>query len=389
MLRVVGLMSGTSADGMDAALCEIDGAPPKITARIMRAKLIPYEPSLREKILMAMQRGAADAEAICRLNFAVGEAFAAAALDVLEGESADVIGSHGQTLWHQVEPDGTVSATLQIGDGSVIAERTGITTINNFRARDVAAGGQGAPLAGYQDWLLLRHPTEWRAVQNIGGIGNVTFLPPLNQSDAPQLAFDTGPGNALIDSAITILSGGRLTYDEGGQLAARGRVVSTWLEELLEHPYFAAPLPKTTGREIFGTEYAAELVNFGRARGFNDADILATITQVTAYSIAAAYRAFAPAPISECIVAGGGRLNNTLMSALEKLLAPTRVSRSEDHGIDGDFKEAMLFALLAYETIHHRVGCLPSQTGARHASVLGQITPAANFTELIRASLNL
>jgi anhydro-N-acetylmuramic acid kinase len=420
-MYVIGLLSGTSADGIDAALCKIDGAPPNLTLRLVRAQTIAYDAQLRERILAAMRRGSAGTDEVCQLNFAIGEAFAQAALAVAQGEPVDLIGSHGQTVWHQVEADGRVSATLQIGEPAVIAERTGATVISSFRARDVAAGGQGAPLVGYLDWLLLRHPTDWRAVQNIGGIGNVTFLPPTSSSinltpheshlttsrtplrkrrgdggevnpalqvaaisDVYLSAFDTGPGNALIDSAMTIITCGAARYDDGGRFAAQGEIDSAWLDALMQHPYFQQPPPKTTGRELFGTDYAEQLVHDGRTRGLTDADIVANITALTAHSIAAACRDFAPAPVTECILAGGGRHNATLVRMLEQQLAPARVSRSEDHGIDGDFKEALLFALLAYETWHNRPGCLPEQTGARHASVLGSITPGANFARLFR-----
>lgn len=386
MLRVIGLISGTSADGIDAALCEIDGAPPHLSARIVRAQTVPYDPALRERVLTAMRPGAAGADEVCKLNFAVGEAFALAALAVSgSAESGvDLIGSHGQTVWHQVEPDGRVSATLQIGEAAVIAERMGATVISSLRARDVAAGGQGAPLVSYLDWLLLRHARGWRAVQNIGGIGNVTFLPPHSQPDADMIAFDTGPGNALIDSAVALLTDGRMSYDAGGAWAAQGEPDGAWLAELLTHPYYRLRPPKTTGREVFGTDYAHDLVRAGRARGLADADILATITRLTAESIAAAYRDFAPAPIAETIIGGGGRHNGTLMRMLADAIAPVNVRTSEDVGIDGDFKEALLFAVLAYESWHNRPGCLPAQTGAHHASVLGQITPGQNFADLVR-----
>ncbi len=397
-MRVIGLISGTSADGIDAALCEIDGAAPHLHARILQAQTIPYAPDLRERVLAAMRPGGADARTLCILNAEVGDAFAAAALsvgtpfmasgteetDAINGvPTVDLIASHGQTLWHEIDPNGRAVATLQIGEGSIIAERTAVTTIHNFRARDVASGGQGAPLVSYLDWLLLRHPTEWRAVQNIGGIGNVTFLPPLAQPDAQMIAFDTGPGNALLDTLMTIMTDGQQTYDAGGKLAAQGRVDAAWLAALLAHPYYAERPPKSTGRELFGSDYAARLLDEGRARGLSDADILASVTALTAASIAHAYRDFAPAPIAECIIGGGGRLNHTLVAMLRERLGETRVSSSDEHGIDGDFKEALLFALLAYETWHNRVGCLPEQTGARHASVLGQITPGANYRDLI------
>ncbi|MCC7209839.1 MAG: anhydro-N-acetylmuramic acid kinase [Anaerolineae bacterium] len=386
MLRVVGLISGTSADGIDAALCEIDGAPPRLSARILAAQTVPYDEALRRRVLDACQPGRAGADEICVLNAAVGEAFAAAVQRVAGDQAIDLIGSHGQTLWHQVEPDGRVTATFQVGEASILAERTGVTTVSNFRARDVAAGGQGAPLASYLDWLLLRHPTHWRAAQNIGGIGNVTFLPPLSHADAKMIAFDTGPGNALIDETMARLTAGRATYDDGGQFAAQGRPDEAWLADLLAHPYYRLAPPKTTGREVFGAAYADGLIAAGRARGLSDADLVATVTALTARSIADAYRNVAPAPVGEVILAGGGRHNRTLVGMIASLVAPSPVVTSEDVGIDGDFKEALLFALLAYETWHNRPGCLPEQTGARRASVLGQITPGANYEPLLRAT---
>ena len=383
-MRVLGMISGTSADGIDVALCEISGAPPRLAVQIVRARTIPYEPALRERVLTAMKPGAAGADALCVLNFDVGEAFAQAALDLIEDESVDLIGSHGQTVWHQFDADGKVKATLQIGEASVMAERTGRTTIADFRTRDVAAGGQGAPLVSYIDWLLMRHDTDWRAVQNIGGIGNVTFLPPLSEPDRRMIAFDTGPGNALIDSAITILTNERQSYDDGGQMAALGIADDEWLAKLLQHPYFAMPLPKTTGREVFGADMAAGLVAEGHVRGLSDHAILATLTALTAESIARAYRDFAPEPVKEVIVAGGGRHNKTLIDMLSRCVAPAVVRFSDDAGIDGDYKEAMLFAVLAYETWHHRPGCLPEQTGAAHASVLGSITPGDHYVTLLQ-----
>lgn len=383
MLRVIGLISGTSADGIDAALCEIDGAPPRLSVRLVRGQTVPYPPALRERVLTAMRSGGADAQALTVLNVEIGAAFAQAALDV-GGHDADLIGSHGQTVWHQVEPDGRVTATLQLGEAAEIAERTGLTVINNFRARDIAAGGQGAPLVGYLDWLLLRHETHWRAVQNIGGIGNVTFLPPLNAPDARLICFDTGPGNALLDNLAALMTDGRLHYDQDGAWAAQGQVDESWLAALLKHPYYHQPPPKTTGRELFSLEMAANLWQEGQRRGLDSASILATITALTAESIAAACRDFAPAPIGELLLAGGGRLNRTLVAMLRQRLAPAPVALSEDYGLDGDFKEALLFAVLAYESWHNRPGCLPEQTGAAHASVLGQITPGRNFAALMQ-----
>lgn len=388
-MKVVGLISGTSVDGIDAALCEITGAPPALEARILHAISHPYPDEVQKRALRAIQPDSADTVELCELNAALGEQFAAAALAViasagLQPGEVDLIGSHGQTVWHQVDEDGCVSSTLQLGEASIIAERTGITTVANFRPRDVAAGGQGAPLTSYADWLLLRAPDAWRAVQNIGGIGNVTFLPPLSDTTSAPLAFDTGPGNALMDSAIERITGGAAHFDRDAALASQGTVDAGWLADLLRHPYYERRPPKTTGRELFSPEMAADLLAEGRARGLDDASILATLAALTAATIADAYQRFAPAPIADVILGGGGARNPLLVSMLRERLAPAEVKTHEDIGVDSFNKEALVFALLAHETWHHRPGTHPALTGAHHASVLGQITPGANYVPLLR-----
>lgn len=385
-MKVIGLMSGTSADGIDAALCRIDGAPPKLDARVLSAITVPYTAEQRARILAACQPQTSSVVDICLLNVDLAEWFAQAVAQLLAqtGETVDLIASHGQTVWHEVRPDGRVAATLQLGEASVIAERTGVTTLSNFRARDVAAGGQGAPLTGYVDWLLLRHETRWRAVQNIGGMGNVSFLPPLNLPNSAPLVFDTGPGNALIDAAVHHLSSGQQTYDENGRLAASGQVDQAWLEMLLVHPYFQRSPPKTTGRELFGTETALRLVAEGHARELSPEAIIATLTALTAHSIADAYARFAPAPIDEVIIGGGGRHNPILLRMLQVALGDVVLRTHEDLGISSDHKEALVFAVLGYETWHQRPGSLPAQTGALHPVVLGQITPGENYAALLR-----
>ena len=392
-MRVIGLMSGTSADGIDVALCEITGAPPQLHARVIDAQTIAYPAALRQQILLCCQPQTSSVDALCGLNAALGEAFAAAVQQIMDRSdtgAGDLIGSHGQTVWHQVEASGRVSATLQIASAAIIAERSGLTTISDFRTRDVAAGGQGAPLTAYVDWLLLRHETKWRAVQNIGGMGNVTFLPPLSEAEAPLLAFDTGPGNVLMDGAIEKLSQGALTYDADGGWARAGIVHGAWLEGLMDHPYYRRVPPKTTGRELFSQAMAHQLVDEAQAMGLRDVDILATLTALTAHSIAASYSDFGPVwrnqriRADEIIVGGGGARNPALLAMMADLLAPANVLTHEALGLDSDYKEALVFAVLAYETWHNRAGCLPSQTGARHASVLGQITPGDNYAALIR-----
>ena len=393
-MLIIGLMSGTSADGVDAALVEVVGAAGDLKTRLVCGRTFPFEPAMRERILKCCDVDRSRVDQIADLNVSLAEVFAQGALQLIKEasvrrEDVDLIGSHGQTIWHNVLPGGRVSASLQIVEAAVLAERTGVTTVSNFRARDIALGGQGAPLTSYVDWLLLRHPRYWRAIQNIGGMGNVTFLPPLdNERDRP-IAFDTGPGNALLDAAVSHFSEGKLTFDRGGELAQRGRMNEEWLEALLQHPYYQRGFPKTTGRETFGTAAALELITEAEARDLSEPEIVATLTALTATNIAEAYRRFAPAPIQEVILGGGGRHNPVMVAMLRDLLAPARVLTHEDIGMDSDFKEALVFALLAYESWHGRPGTLPAFTGARQAAVLGQITPGENFSELLRKSRSL
>ncbi len=386
---VAGLMSGTSADGVDVAICDIRGEPGAMSAEMLCGETFAYEPTMRARILACCDAAESRVDEIATLNCDLAEVFADCLLELLDRQGmtarqVDLIGSHGQTLWHNVTRAGQVNASLQVVEAAVIAERTGITTISNFRARDIAAGGQGAPLTSYVDWLLLRHPTKWRAIQNIGGMGNVTFLPPLENTTAEPIAFDTGPGNALLDIAVSQLTDGRLNYDRDGEMAGQGRVNEEWLDELLAHPYYARDYPKTTGRETFGTAAALELVALAQSRGLTAAEIVATLTALTATNIADAYKRFAPAEVDEVILGGGGRQNPVMVGMLRQLLAPATVMTHEDIGMDSDFKEALVFAILAYETWHNRPSTLPALTGARHPSILGQITPGANYADLMQ-----
>ena len=390
-MLVVGLISGTSVDGIDAALVEIQGKPPALELELIHAITLPYEPDMREKILLACDPELGKTPEVCVLNFALGEAFAELALQLIQEADVSVdevslIGSHGQTIWHEIGPTGEVLGTLQIGSAAVIAERTGITTISNLRARDVAAGGQGAPFAAIFDWLMLRLPQEWRAIVNIGGIGNVTILPPYSAEGIAPLAMDTGPGCGMIDSVVSAITAGAMTFDEGGKRAARGTVSDGWLNELLALPYFQKKPPKTTGRELFSRRLALDWLREGRRRGLKDEDIIATVTALTATSIADCIHKHAPAPVHELIVAGGGTANHTLISMLRDQLPGTPLRLHDELGYLAEFKEAMFFALLAYESWHGRAEWHPALTGARHASVLGDITPGENFAALRGAS---
>ncbi len=391
---IAGLMSGTSADGVDIAICSVRGQPEQLSAALISGATYPYPRALRERILQSCDPDQSNAPGIASLHVELAEVFAECVLRQLEvagltAATVDLIASHGQTIWHNVCSTGEVSASLQIGEAAVIAERTGITTLSNFRARDIALGGQGAPLTSYVDWLLLRHPSHWRAIQNIGGMGNVTFLPPLSDNHSAPIAFDTGPGNALLDMAVAQLTAGAQTYDRDGKLAEQGRLNEEWLDELLAHPYYQRGYPKTTGRETFGSAAAQEIVQVAQARGLDARDIIATLTALTASNITDAYQRFAPAPIPEVILGGGGRRNPVMVGMLRQLLHPASVLTHEDIGMDSDFKEALVFAVLAHETWHGRTATLPALTGARRSSLLGQITPGDNYAELLRATWRL
>jgi|YNPBryantNP2012_1023418.scaffolds.fasta_scaffold02735_7 anhydro-N-acetylmuramic acid kinase len=401
---VVGLMSGTSADGTDAAVVELWGAPPALGWRLLKHVAVPHPPELRAEIFAAFRPETGAVDRLCRLNFRLGRAFAEAALAAiaaagLRPDQVDLIGSHGQTVWHI--PAGPDASTLQLGEPAVIAELTGITTISNFRTRDMAAGGQGAPLVPYLDQLLFAHPTLARAVQNIGGIANVTYLPPSLPPVPPNsppfpptlggqggggrgpggqgevIAFDTGPGNMLIDYAAGRATAGAWAYDRDGALAAQGRVDEALLAGLMAEPYLKQPPPKTTGRELFGVQFGARVWERAEAAGLAPCDIVATLTAFTARSIAQAYRDFLPRLPDEVIVSGGGARNPMVMAFLRAELPTARVIPSDELGLPADAKEAVAFAVLAYETWHGRPGNLPAATGARRAVVLGSITPGS------------
>mgnify|MGYP000877106497 FL=1 len=387
-MLVIGLMSGTSADGVDAALMELHGAPPAVNWKLVRHVHLAYPAELQAEILSCARAETSSVQALCRVNFSLAEVFSRAVLQVIDEEGltpeqVDLIGSHGQTVWHI--PTGPNASTLQIGEAAVIAERTGITTIHNFRPRDMAAGGQGAPLTSYTDAVLFTHPTMVRACQNIGGIANLTFLPPTSQPQFVPLAFDTGPGNMLLDDAIRMISGGAETFDRDGKHALSGHVHAGLLGDWLEtEPYYTQRPPKTTGRELFTRAYGSKLWDQAREMGLNADDFIATLTALTARTIADAYRNYLPLMPEEIIVSGGGALNPALLGLLRQALAPARLLTSDDMGLPSEAKEAAAFALLAYETWHNRPSTLPSATGARHPSVLGSITPGQNYNRLER-----
>jgi anhydro-N-acetylmuramic acid kinase len=381
-------MSGTSVDGVDAAVVEIadsvdECGAPALAARVLAYHEADFPADLRERVHALFNPEQSRVDEVCEVNVLLAEAFAAAGADALAraGSAADLVASHGQTVWHQVAP-GRPRSTLQLGEPSVLAEQLRAPVVADFRPRDIAAGGQGAPVSSWPDALLFSNPRRGRAIQNIGGIGNVTWLPP-GGDWARMLAFDTGPGNALIDAAVWRLSGGAQRFDADGALAAAGVVDDALLAELLTHPYFLQPPPKTTGRELFGAQLVEPLLARARQRGLGDADVVRTLTAFTAHSIADQYRRFLPAWPDDVVIGGGGSHNPVLMAMLRDLLPPATVLTHETFGLPSSGREAVYFALLGYEALHGRPNTIPACTGARHAVVMGKLVPGPNYRALL------
>lgn len=349
-MRVAGLISGTSVDGIDVAVVDID-----VDIKVVAHKTIPYPPEVRAAIL-SVSNAATHTSAISRLNFLLGELFAGAVKQSgVPIETIELIGSHGQTIFHEGDPvDITghkVASTLQIGEGAVIADRTGIPTVSDFRTADMAAGGKGAPLVPFLDFRLFRHPTISRVALNIGGIANITVIP-AGASPDQVIAFDTGPGNMLMDALAP-------PFDRNGEKARAGRVNEAVLAKMMDDPYYRLPPPKSCGREQYGAEFLQSGID------------VATAAELTVRTIALAIDGYPDT--QEVIVSGGGAHNGYLMERLRDVLR-ARVITTADLGIDVDAKEAILFAVLAYETWNRRAGNIPSATGARHPAVLGKLS---------------
>jgi anhydro-N-acetylmuramic acid kinase len=361
-MRVAGIMSGTSLDGVDVAIIDIEG---KRITNLAHATT-PYSDSFRRRILAASSP--AD---ISRLNFALGELYAKAVITLCQQaaipvDSLELIGSHGQTIYH--EGGGLTPNTLQIGEPSVIAERLGIPVVSDFRTRDIAAGGQGAPLVPFVDFLLFASPKLNRVALNIGGIANITVLPRAAKP-GQVIAFDTGPGNMVIDQLIGRMTMGKQRFDRHGSIAARGHVNRSLLDSLLAGKYYKAKPPKTAGREQYGEQFTDSLIE----TGLPIEDLIATATTLTAATIASAITEFAPGT-GELIAAGGGTHNRQLMAQIAAFLPDCRVTTTAEFGIDPDAKEAIAFAILAHRTWKRQTGNLPAATGARKAVILGKIT---------------
>lgn len=355
-MRIAGVMSGTSLDGIDVAVVDIRGRQ----IRTIGFQSTPYPEATRAALL-----GTLDAASISRLNFRLGELYArAVAKAVQRFGSVALIGCHGQTIFHE----GRVN-TLQIGEAAVIAETLRVPVVSDFRSRDIAAGGEGAPLVPYVDFLLFRHPQRARIALNIGGIANITFIPPA-ASPEDVIAFDTGPGNMVIDALAREYTGGKQNFDRDGKIAASGTVNRKLLNVLLADPYYRRKPPKSAGREQYGADFIDRLKRANLAFP----DLIATATALTAATIVSGIRQIAPSPV-DLIVSGGGVHNSRMLAYLAAFLPGVAIASSEDYGIDPDAKEAIAFAVLAHETWHRRPANLPSATGAHHPVLLGSITP--------------
>ena len=387
-LLVLGLMSGTSADGIDVALARISGAPPHLNARLLGHTSFNFPPALRKEILRVAEQQPFSAGELSQLNFRLGHIYADAALAACEKfkiapKRVDLIGNHGQTIFHQGQPvkyfGRPTASTLQIGEGSTIAARTGITTVSDFRPADMALGGQGAPLVPFADYVLYRHPKLGRVSLNIGGIANVTVIPAGARPDQV-FAFDTGPGNMLIDALVQHFTRGRQHFDKSGHLAMKGEIIQPLYEALRRDPYLRIAPPKSTGREYYGRTFVDKVLALGRKHKAQPNDVIRAATNFTAGSIVDALRRFVfpKHKISQLIISGGGARNAFVCALIAGWLTSynVRILYSTRFNIPLEAKEALAFALLAYETLHRRPANLPSATGARGPAILGKISYA-------------
>ena len=377
---VAGVMSGTSADGIDVAITRITGGV-NLKFQLLRHEHFAYPRAVREAVLQTMNAQTAGVADLSRLNFLLGELYAQSIQQAQRNarQKIELIGCHGQTIYHQGEPQNflgkQIACTWQTGEAAVIAERLHVPVVSDFRPADLAAGGKGAPLVPFLDYVLFRQPlhVNGRIVQNIGGIANLTAIP--GSARAHQvIAFDTGPGNMVIDQLMQVLF--EQPYDRNGKVAADGKILQPVLKELLRNPFFSKKPPKSAGREEFGREFAADFIRqCGRSA---KADVIATATALTVFSITQAIRKFVlpGGRYRDFIISGGGTANRTMMTALEQESAKLglKMRRADEFGIPSQAKEAIAFALLAYETWHHRPGNIPSATGASRPVILGKVS---------------
>ena len=376
-MLAVGLMSGTSLDGVDVVLCDIVGKDEDTQVKQLNFKTYEIPECLRDKIRKCCSRELIPVELICSLNFELGQLFAGTVKKLCEESSVSLddiafIASHGQTIFHIPKAfSDYIPSTLQIGEAAIIANECRTTVISNFRVMDMAVGGEGAPLVPYSEYVLYADENQAVALQNIGGIGNVTFLP--KKGDFTKvIAFDTGPGNMMIDAAVQRLYGKK--FDKNGEYASKGKLILQLAEELKKHPYFALDIPKTTGREMFGEHYTYALLE--KYQDYSKNDIIFTLTWFTAYSIAYHYKKYFihHHNLDKCIIAGGGAYNECLINLIKRELPEIEILIQEDLGYSSEAKEAIAFVILGNQTYHMRPSNVPSATGARKSVILGQIT---------------
>lgn len=377
-MYIVGLMSGTSLDGIDAALVRVNNSGLETEMEMIEFVTCPFPKEIEKEIMQSLSADTSNVQLICSLNFKLGKLFANAVKEVCHKagfpiNKLDLIGSHGQTIYHQpLQEQNYIPSTLQIGEAAVIAHDTNTLVISNFRTMDMAAGGQGAPLVPFTEYILYRSEAKGRLLQNIGGIGNVTVLPKQASLD-DMYAFDTGPGNMIIDEVCRQLF--NISYDEGGNIAKQGQINDGLLSYCISHPYIMSPPPKSTGRELFGKQYVVKLLKMFES--VPNQDILATVTMFTAKSIVENYRnfIFPKTSIEEVIIGGGGSYNKTLLNMIQSLLGNSiRVLTQEELGYSSEAKEAVAFALLANETFHGHTSNVPKATGADSDVILGNMT---------------
>jgi anhydro-N-acetylmuramic acid kinase len=382
-MLVIGMMSGTSADGIDVALAEVRGGPPRLRCRLLHHTTMRMQPAVRTEVLRIAEGATCTAGEISQLNFRLGGAFADAAVAACKEfrvalSRVKLIGSHGQTIFHQGRAvpflGKSTASTLQIGEPAVIAAQTGVTAVGDFRVADMAVGGQGAPLVPFADWILYRDDKLGRVSLNLGGIGNVTVLP-AGAKPGQVLAFDTGPGNMLIDALVWHFTRKKQRFDRGARLARQGQVNAPLLKALLRDPYLKLGPPKSTGREYYGRAYFQELLRLGKKHRATPNDLIRTTTEFTVDSVVDALKRFVlrKTKISQLIVSGGGARNPLILAQLTAALTPMEVVPSSKLGLPEEAKEAYAFALMAYETLHCRPGNLPSATGAHKEAILGKI----------------
>jgi len=385
-MLVLGMMSGTSVDGIDVSLVRISGAPPSLSIKLLKHTHVPFRTAVRKKILGVAEQNPIVAGELSQLHSRLGHIYADAALAAckklrISPRRVDLIGNHGQTIFHRGAPTNYLGArtasTLQIGEGAIIAARTGVTTVSDFRPADLALGGNGAPLVPFADYALYRDPELGRVSLNIGGIANVTVIP-ASAKPSDVFAFDTGPGNMLIDALVSHVTHGRQRFDKNATLAQKGRAIPALLDELLRDPYLKLAPPKSSGREYYGAAYVKNLLALGKEHHAKPNDLIRVATLFTALSIVDALNRFVVPrhKIHQLIVSGGGAQNPVLLAQLAAAAPNLEVMTSDELNIPTDAKESLAFALLAYETFHQRPSNIPSATGARGPAILGKISYA-------------